>query len=356
MAYIALGQVRRELFVHFDEIYQKCYDKPMGFANQLANEFKARIKGQPYRDEDILHSFHVYLEELLREKLEKKVKRDGMRSRNVCLAGGCALNIKWNSAIRNSGLFEQVYVPPFPNDSGSAVGMACAAMAKAAGTLALDWNVYSGPAIARGGAVAGWEATPCPVGELARLLYQTKEPVVLLNGRAELGPRALGNRSIIADATSPAIKDVLNRVKDREAYRPVSPICLEEKAPRIFVPGSPDPFMLFDHLVKPEWLDRIPGVCHLDGTARLQTVRRSENPVMAELLEAYEQLSGIPLLCNTSANYKGSGFFPDPQSAAEWNQVNYIWCDYVLYAKPEKTSFKTVPAGSRVAAAPQSVR
>lgn len=339
MAYVAKGELRQELFAYFDDIYASCYDKPMGFANVFANEFKKRIKGKEYSDEDILLSFHLYLEDLLLQKLEKKISRFGRKGENLCIAGGCALNIKWNSAIRNMGLFRKVYVPPFPNDSGSAIGMACAAMMGTTGKGRLEWSVYSGPRVGDGAAVSGWQAISYPVGELARLLYHTKEPVIVLHGRAELGPRALGNRSILADPTSPDMKDVLNLVKERESYRPVSPICLEHRAPGIFEPGTSDPYMLFDHLVRKEWLDRIPAICHLDGTARLQTVNAQENPLIFDLLTEYERVCGIPLLCNTSANYKNSGFFPDVASASVWGRVNYVWREGTLYTKLDRTSF-----------------
>jgi carbamoyltransferase len=176
--------------------------------------------------------------------------------------------------------------------------------------------------------------------ELASLLYETNEPVVFLNGKAELGPRALGNRSIIAAPTSDNMKDILNKVKKRERYRPVSPICLEEQGHIIFEPGTKDPFMLFDHMVKPEWVEKIPAVLHLDGSARLQTVNQNDNPVVHELLSHYYALSGIPLLCNTSANLNGSGFFPDVSSATKWNRVNYVWSDNCLFEKEEKIIFE----------------
>lgn len=336
MAYVALGEVRRELFSHFDSIYIECYDRPMGFANLFANEFIKRIDGRGYRDEDILASFHQYLEELLLEKLEKKVGRHGHRSKNLCLAGGCALNIKWNSAIRSRGSFAGVFVPPFPNDSGSAIGVACCALFKATGIASLDWSVYGGPLVVSNRAPDGWHASPCPIPEAARLLHEGGEPVIFLNGRAELGPRALGNRSILAPAISPRMKDWLNRIKKREDYRPVSPICLENRAQDIFSPGSSDPYMLFDHRVKPEWKSRIPAVLHLDGTARLQTINHEQNPVVGQLLEEYRKLSGLPLLCNTSANFKGCGFFPDVYSAASWDKVNYVWCENTLYERAEK--------------------
>jgi carbamoyltransferase len=165
------------------------------------------------------------------------------------------------------------------------------------------------------------------------VLHKTGEPVVLLHGRAELGPRALGGRSIIAPAADPAMKQRLNDIKKREHYRPVAPICLAEHAPGIFSPGTPDPYMLFDHEIRPDWRDQIPAVIHLDGTARLQTVGPSDDPMLRELLAVYHDLSGIPVLCNTSANLHGSGFFPDVASALNWGKVRYVWTGGILHEK-----------------------
>ncbi len=333
MAYIALGELKRELLPVFDTIYTECYNTPMGFANIFANECKKRIAGQGYKDEDILATFHVYLEELLVDKLSKKIKRSGQKADNLCIAGGCALNIKWNSAIRNAGLVKSVYVPPFPNDSGSAIGAACCAMFQITQNQRLEWSVYSGPKIETNDPDDGWTSRPVTLEELAVILHETNQPVVFLHDRAELGPRALGNRSILCAPVSPEGKDLLNEMKMRESYRPVSPICLEERAQEIFQPGTADPYMLYDHHVREGWHDKIPAVVHLDGTARLQTITREENSVVAELLEAYEKVSGIPLLCNTSANFNGSGFFPDVYAATKWGRANYVWCNHVLYEK-----------------------
>ncbi|WP_042159282.1 carbamoyltransferase N-terminal domain-containing protein [Paenibacillus gorillae] len=339
MAYIALGNVQRELFQYFDEIYTNSYNYPMGFANIFANQFKLHIEDKGYSDEDILCSFHVYLEELLVRKLKKKIERNNNKSKNICLTGGCALNIKWNSAIRDSGIFENVYIPPFPNDSGSAIGVACNIMFKKFGVISLDWNVYSGPKIIKNSPADGWDSKECSIKDLSKIIYLTNEPVVFLNGQSELGPRALGNRSIIASPTTQVIKGILNNIKLREAYRPVSPICLEGYAKDIFIPGNKDPFMLFEHQVREEWVHKIPGIIHLDGSARLQTVSSSANIVLTELLLEFEKLSGIPLLCNTSANLNGHGFFGDVFSATSWDKVNYVWCENTLYERREKINF-----------------
>jgi len=339
MAYIGGGIVQEELFDVFDEIYYKNYDKPMGFANVFANKFKEIIADRGYSDADILASMHKYFENLLINKLKKKVLRFNFNNSNLCYAGGCALNIKWNSAIKKSGIFKNIYIPPFPNDSGSAIGVACCVLHKHTNFKYMDWDVYSGLKIVKNGEAKGWVKTNCSLTELAKVIHESGEPVVFLNGNSEIGPRALGNRSIIASAAKYQMKSILNEIKKRENYRPISPICMKDKAMKIFNPGTKDPFMLFDHQVRAEWIKKIPAVVHSDKTARLQTINRKENKYIYKLLYEYEKLSGIPLLCNTSANYHGRGFFSDLKSAMLWNKVNYIWNDNVLFEKKDKIIF-----------------
>ena len=338
MAYIALGRVNRDWFEDFEDIYQRHYDAPMGFANVFARAFKERLGRSQFPDEDVLCSFHHYLGELLVKKLAKKIERTGHRSDNLCIAGGCALNIKWNQTIRAAGIVDAVFVPPFPNDSGSAIGMACTLMFSETADRSLDWSVYSGPKVAISDPLPGWSLRRCSPAECGRLLHDTGEPVVFLSGRAELGPRALGSRSILAPAVNARMKDLLNRVKQRESYRPVSPICLEDRATDIFFPGSPDPYMLFDHRVTEQWQARTPAICHLDGTARLQTISRYDEVEVVEALNGYSAASGIPLLCNTSANRKGCGFFPDASSAMAWGGSNYVWCNGYLFERQDKVA------------------
>jgi carbamoyltransferase len=184
---------------------------------------------------------------------------------------------------------------------------------------------------------------------LAALLHEEGEPVVVLSGRAELGPRALGNRSILAPATSAAMKDELNRVKDRASYRPVAPICLMSRASEVFAPGGTDPYMLFEHRLRPSWAERLPAIVHLDGTARLQTLDEGSGCAAARILAAYERLSGSPVLCNTSANLNGKGFFPSVASAAAWGGTRRIWSEGRLYTNDRATEARSV--GDRVSAA-----
>lgn len=349
MAYIALGSVDEDIVAVFRELYEERFAADTEVACRYrADIFNWKVLVEAVHDffdasalrlkakapENVLASFHAFLEGLLIRGMEIALQRhSGLKGRrNLCIAGGCGLNIKWNSALRATGLFDAVWVPPFPNDSGSAIGAACSSIAADKGFVPLQWSVYSGPALQRSDVPPEWEAAPCSMRELATILESNK-PVIFLAGRAELGPRALGGRSILAAATSPGTKDHLNDIKLREHFRPVAPICLEDRAPDIFSPGTPDPYMVFDHQTRPEWRGKIPAVVHLDGSARLQTIPRNSQHRIAELLVEYEKLTGIPLLCNTSANLHGRGFFPNAAAACQWGRVEHIWCDNILWRR-----------------------
>lgn len=348
MSYIALGSADDDVVRVFRELYEERFAGD----TELAQRYRASIHNwvsslaamhdffdasalrlRANRPEDVLASFHVFLEGLLVQEMATALRRHSrFPTRNLCITGGCALNIKWNSALRATDLFDAVWVPPFPNDSGSAIGAACSGMAAHEGFFPLEWSVYSGPALLPSEVPSEWDAAPCSMVELATIVASNK-PVIFLTGRAELGPRALGGRSILAAATSAGMKDNLNNIKLREHFRPVAPICLEDRARDIFSPGTPDPYMLFDHQTRAEWRDKIPAVVHLDGSARLQTIPRTSQHKIVELLVEYEKLTGIPLLCNTSANHHGRGFFPDAASACEWGRVDHVWCDGLLRTK-----------------------
>jgi carbamoyltransferase len=256
MAFIGLGQPQASLLELFWSVYRDlsegvpsrplpevAYDRTWRFREACARQV-ARLGCDP---PDVMASFHEFLEQLLLRGLESLLPAPSSRSHNLCITGGCALNIKWNSAIRESGLFDSVWIPPFPNDSGSAIGAASTEYIQRTGHWHLDWDVYRGPELECGTLGNDWWSAPCNSRQLAELLARSNDPILVLHGRAELGPRALGNRSIIAPATSAAMKDRLNEIKRREPYRPVAPICTAEAAKEVFRPGTPDPYMLFEH-------------------------------------------------------------------------------------------------------------
>jgi carbamoyltransferase len=133
----------------------------------------------------------------------------------------------------------------------------------------------------------------------------------------EFGPRALGARSILASPIHPEMQARLNEIKDREDFRPVAPVVLEEEAAEWFVGADVSPFMLFVYDVRPEKADAIPAVRHVDGTARIQTINRSQNPAYYDLIRAFRAITGVPVLVNTSFNTRGEPIVCTPRDAIE---------------------------------------
>ncbi|WP_218020167.1 carbamoyltransferase C-terminal domain-containing protein [Nocardia anaemiae] len=263
-----------------------------------------------------------------RSTLSSLVRQDASLPSKLVVTGESALDIKWNSRLR--GMVEEIWIPPFPDDSGAAIGAACCEMFRKGRNPALRWGVYSGPRVRVCGVPDNWRRQLCDERGVAELLHRKGEPVVVLSGRAEIGPRALGNRSILAPATDSAMRERLNGIKRRAADRPVAAVCLAERAAEVFGPGGTDPYLTFEHRIRPEWADRIPAV-QVAGTARVQTIDAAAKSATARILAAYEAISGIPVLCNTSANSEGCGFFPDVAAAARWGGARYIWSEGYLY-------------------------
>jgi hydroxymethyl cephem carbamoyltransferase len=223
----------------------------------------------------------------------------------LLIGGGCALNCEWNTRWRECGLFPDVFVPPCPNDAGSALGTALDAQLYFTGRAKVAWSVDSGDSFVldvRPG--DEFQEHDLDLSRLAGFL-QRGHVIGWVQGRCEMGPRALGNRSILAAPFSPEMRQRLNRIKQREAYRPIAPVCLEEEVDRSFDWQGESPYMLYFQRVKAAALQ---AVAHVDGTARVQTVSAARNPVLHSLLRAFKDLTGHGVLCNTSLNFKGWGF------------------------------------------------
>ncbi|HEY2575428.1 MAG TPA: carbamoyltransferase C-terminal domain-containing protein [Streptosporangiaceae bacterium] len=334
MAYAGLGTLSRELLAEMSGIYARLVQRELfvrlPFALADAVEEAAGRLG--VSSADAINTWQTFLGNLLEDELGARVARHELTGMPLVLTGGCALNITWNSQLRDSGRFGDVWVPPFPNDSGSALGAACAEMMRTGDRWSLDWDVYRGPCLRDEPIPPGWAGRRAGLADVAGLLH-SGTPVLVMHGQAELGPRALGHRSILAPATDLGMRDFLNEVKRREPYRPVAPICLEERASEVFDPGGRDPYMIFQHRIRPDWAGRIPAVSHVDGTARLQTVSEADEPTIHELLRCYQRLSGIPVLCNTSANHPGRGFFPSVAAALAWGGIEHVWSEGTLYTR-----------------------
>ena len=243
--------------------------------------------------------------------------------RDLVMAGGVALNCVANSRLWREGPFERIWVQPASGDSGTALGAAMH-VAHALGdgvapmrTAALGRS-WDDRALARRLETAG-VAFERP-GDLADAVAQVLADdgvVAWFQGRSEYGPRALGHRSLLADPRRAANLEKLNDIKGREQFRPVAPMVLAERASEIFDGPLPSPFMLFTHQVRPGWAERIPAAVHVDGTARIQTVERAHEPLVARMLERFEARTGVPVVVNTSLNTAGRPMVDDPRDALE---------------------------------------
>jgi predicted NodU family carbamoyl transferase len=221
----------------------------------------------------------------------------------LLIGGGCGLNCEWNTKWKECGLFEGVFVPPVTNDSGSAIGTAIEAQYVLTGKAKLEWSVYSGPEFTVDSEMP-MNQKPLNYDALAAELERGRI-TAWVQGRCELGPRALGNRSLLASPFKYEMRDRLNLIKQREHYRPIAPVCIEEDAEFLFSGNIPSPFMLEFHKVRSRDLQ---AVTHVDGSARLQTVSERQNPHLYALLVAFRRITGFGVLCNTSLNFPGRGF------------------------------------------------
>ena len=224
----------------------------------------------------------------------------------LIIAGGCGLNCDWNTKWKETGLFPEVFVPPVANDSGSAIGTAIDAQFHFTGNPKIDWNVYSGLDFITAGSfdLAQYDVYERNYELIADMLANDLI-IGWVSGKYEIGPRALGNRSILAAPFQESTRVRVNEIKQREQFRPIAPVCLEEEAARWFGCDQASPFMLFTHRVR---TSALAAVTHVNGTARVQTVSSVTNRNLYELLIAFKARTGYGVLCNTSLNFNGRGF------------------------------------------------
>ena len=278
----------------------------------------ARKQEEPLnqRHHNIAASMQAALEEVMIALWNGLAKTTNQK--DLCLAGGIAFNCVANGKIFDHTPFERVFVQPAAGDAGLAIGAAFEVCHKVLGLprdFAMD-HAYWGPEFRQSelsSVIASLdtrssEVTVRKMSE-STLLESTGRSIAegkivgWYQGATEWGPRALGNRSILADPRRPEMKEVLNRrIKHREIFRPFAPSILEEAVGEYFTFSHPSPFMTFAYPVKPEKRASIPAPTHVDGTARLQTVNRTSNPLYWKLLRTFDDLTGVPVLLNTSFN------------------------------------------------------
>jgi carbamoyltransferase len=268
------------------------------------------------RHRDLAASLQARLEEVYLGMLKKLAARTGLKS--VCLAGGVAFNCVANGKIFDATPFEQVYVHPAAGDAGLAVGAAFYVWHQILGkprSFVMDhanWGPeYSHEEVRRAIDSNGLAKEGYAIAELKEEELMKRAAAIIADGkilgwfqgRAEWGPRALGNRSIVADPRRPEMKEILNqRIKHRETFRPFAPSILAEATADYFEKSYASPFMTLAYAVRPEKREKIPAPTHVDGTGRLQTVSREANPRYHALISAFRDLTGVPVVLNTSFN------------------------------------------------------
>jgi carbamoyltransferase len=288
----------------------------------LAPQRRAGSEDFDERHADLASSVQTVLEEVLLRLCDWLADRTS--TDRLALAGGVALNCVANTRLVAEGPFRQVWPQPASGDSGTALGAALTVAAEAGdviepmatAALGRGWSDQEIEQILRTARIRYEQ--PASIAEAAAEVIADDGVVGWFQGRAEYGPRALGQRSLLAHPERADNVERLNQIKGREQFRPVAPMVLASRAAEIFRRGPiPSPYMLFVHDVAPEWRDRLRAVTHVDDTARIQTVDSADNPLTAELLAAFERRSGIPVVVNTSFNTAGRPMVDSPRDALE---------------------------------------
>ena len=328
-----LIDVKNDGSIHLNmKYFAFTYDKVM------TNENFAQLFGIPPRKEDqkteqIHYDIGASAQKVLEDVLLKMVNHihSKTKMKNLCIGGGVALNGVANYKVLKNGPFDNVHIPPSPGDGGSAVG--CAQylyfvhnnkkrIIENNHSKLIQENVYVGPSYSDEYIIKFLDSNNIKYEKFEKqsLLKKTAQLISTGNivgwyqGKMEWGPRALGNRSILADPRNASMKDILNeKIKHRESFRPFAPSVLEEYASEYFDIDVPSPYMLMVAKVKKPEI--IPAVTHVDGTGRLQTVSNYANPLYYDLINEFFKITGVPVIINTSMNVMGEPIVNTPEQA-----------------------------------------
>ncbi|MBI2143942.1 carbamoyltransferase [Candidatus Woesearchaeota archaeon] len=308
-----------------------------------------RQKEEPVeeRHKDIAASLQKAVEEVIFAAVNHLHRITG--TKNLCLSGGVALNSVANGKLTKMTPFRNIYAPPAPSDPGAAIGAATVVYHMLLGkprAFAID-RPDLGPGYSHDEIKKFLESRSIAHRELpekellkavAKLLWQNNV-VGWFQGRMEFGERALGNRSILANPCNPKMKDILNlKVKHREQFRPFAPVVTAEDAKKYFEADIEVPFMSFVYPVRKEKQKLLPAITHVDGTGRLQTIRREANPRYYGLIKEFEKLSKVPILVNTSFNIRGEPIVMTPEHAYRCftgTGIDYLAMDNFLISRED---------------------
>jgi carbamoyltransferase len=306
-AYGSLNQdfLKRALnyFRHADEPNEECTPYSPAFWKNFGELAHSGVKDSEAYDLafSVQRAFEEYFLELFSRYFDKE------KHKNVCLTGGGALNVVLNEKLSKSYPFANFFVPSSPGDSGLSYGM----LAHYLQDAGIPDTMYAGcPVIDKGSLPYILSGRPWEKATAALIAQELEKGKIIgvCRGASETGPRALGNRTILADPRNHKGKDIINsKVKFREWYRPFAPICKEDKASAFFEtsPNASYKYMSFSPPVKKEYHKSLPAITHIDGSSRLQTISSQQNEFIYSILDEFEKLTGFPILINTSFNTKG---------------------------------------------------
>ncbi len=291
--YILMGMAAYGKPIYYDEIVKYFVDEMVAPEFRLKLNVHCGIDGwrPDLTTEEDYFNIAASIQKLVEEYIIGLVKWTStkIKSKNLIFMGGMALNCVANQKIAELGLYDNIWIMPNPGDAGSSLGAILAIQEKK-----INWRgPYLGTDIDR----------PFDINEVVSAIIDRKI-IGIANGRAEFGPRALGNRSLIADPRGDEIKAKVNEIKHRQQFRPFAPIILEEFAHEYFeLPVTTSPYMQFT--AKCRRPDLFPAICHIDNTSRVQTLTAEQNPKIHAVLSEFYKRTGCPMLLNTSLNIKG---------------------------------------------------
>lgn len=343
-------------------MYSEKLEKLFGFPTRKAESAMEK------HYQDIAAALQAKLEEVVFHILNAEHKHH--KTDNLCLAGGVALNSVMNGKLLRATPYKNLYIPPDPGDAGGAMGAAlyvrfhpeCVGLPKVSKTaatalqakFAAEFNPYLGPefpwyritqTLKEYNLKYEFIADKAELADQVAQLVADQQIIGWFQGRMEWGPRALGARSILASAATVEMRDIINeKVKHRELFRPFAPVILEKHTAKYFksdvnLPKSAR-YMLMVYPFKPKIGDRdVPAVVHVDGTGRLQTLHRSDNPLYYDLIERYRQKTGVPIIINTSFNIRGEPIVCTPEDAVKCflhTDIDVLVLDQFIVKKKKK--------------------
>ncbi|MBT4652560.1 MAG: hypothetical protein HN981_02910 [Candidatus Pacebacteria bacterium] len=340
------------------QLNQKYFDFDWSNKRMFSKELVKLFGHKPRKPESKAYKYHEDIAAALQKKLEEvvinmlKAAYKKYKTPNLCFSGGVALNSVLNGKIISQTPFKNLYIPTDPSDAGASMGAALYVTAQK-DKHPIQWkkfNPYLGPGYS-------WYEIEKTLKKMnisytffkdkkkltKNVAKKIKNQKVIgwFQGRMEWGPRALGNRSILADATTTEMRDIINaKVKKREMFRPFAPVILEEYTEKYFESDKnlsvSAKYMLMVYPFKEIGKKQVPAVTHVDGSGRLQTLARKDNKLYYELIEEYEKITGVPIIINTSFNVRGEPIVCSPEDAVNCflhTDIDYLVIDQFICKK-----------------------